>query len=75
MLFEAGIALGVKAEVTILVQVRNVRPFSDVGGMHVVHLHDGAEARQELAGRLEATGLEVDTSGTEWYGTRKFVPG
>lgn len=75
VLFEAGIALGVKPEVTILVQVGDVRPFSDVGGMHVVHLHDGAEARQELAGRLEATGLDVDTDGTDWYGAGTFAPG
>jgi predicted nucleotide-binding protein len=75
VLFEAGIALGVKPEVTILVQVGEVRPFSDVGGMHIVHLHDGAEARQELASRLEATGLDVDTDGTDWYGAGTFIEG
>ncbi|MDQ3956133.1 MAG: nucleotide-binding protein [Actinomycetota bacterium] len=74
VLFEAGVALGVKPRATVLVQVGDVRPFSDVSGMHVVHLHDGAEARQELAGRLEAIGLDVDTEGTEWYGTGRFSP-
>lgn len=75
VLFEAGIALGVKPEVTVLVQVGEIRPFSDIGGMHIVHLHDGAEARQELAGRLEAMNLAVDASGTEWYGAGRFVTG
>lgn len=74
VLFETGMALGIKPEVTILVQVGEVRPFSDVGGMHVVHLNDGPVARRELADRLEATGLAVDTSGTGWYGAGTFVP-
>lgn len=75
VLFETGMALGIKPEVTILVQVGEVRTFSDVGGMHVVHLNDGPVARRELADRLEATGLDVDTSGTGWYGAGSFVPG
>jgi predicted nucleotide-binding protein len=75
VLFETGMALGIKPEVTILVQVGEVRTFSDVGGMHVVHLNDGPVARRELADRLEATGLDVDTSGTGWYGAGTFIPG
>jgi predicted nucleotide-binding protein len=74
VLFEAGMALGVKPHVTILVQVGEVRPFSDVGGMHIVHLDDRPEARQELVGRLEATGLAVDTEGVDWYGVGTFEP-
>jgi predicted nucleotide-binding protein len=72
VLFEAGMAFGTHEGGTILVQVGELRPFSDVGGRHVIHLHDGVEARQQLAERLDAAGCDVDTSGTDWFSEGSF---
>lgn len=72
VLFEAGMAFGRHEDSTILVQVGAVREFSDIGGRHVIRLHDGAEARQQLADRLSTAGCAVDTGGTDWLGEGSF---
>jgi predicted nucleotide-binding protein len=66
VLFEAGMAFGSKPEKTVLVQVGEMRPFSDIAGRHVVHLSDSPESRQELATKLESAGCIVDLSGSDW---------
>ena len=72
VLFEAGMAMG-RCEVrTILVQVGKLRPFSDVGGRHVVRLTNSSVQRQELAMRLKNAGCTVDLSGTDWHSTGSF---
>jgi len=65
VLFEAGMAFGSHADKTVLVQVGAIRPFSDVGGRHVVHMNNSAEKRQELVAKLRASGCEVDL-GQDW---------
>lgn len=72
VLFEAGMAFGRHPDGTVLVQVGDVREFSDIGGRHVIRLHDGVEARQQLAERLEAAGCKVNTSGTDWFSEGSF---
>jgi predicted nucleotide-binding protein len=67
VLFEAGMAMGRCAERTILIEVGNLRPFSDVGGRHIIKLSNSSERRQELAQRLESAGCRVDLSGTDWH--------
>lgn len=66
VLFEAGMAFGRHPDSTVLVEVGDLRPFSDVGGRHVIRLTDRAESRKELANRLEVAGCEVDTEGEDW---------
>jgi len=72
VLFEAGMALGRKPESTVLVQVGDVRPFSDVAGRHVVHLANTPTSRQELATKLANAGCNVDTTGTDWLSVGDF---
>jgi predicted nucleotide-binding protein len=72
VLFEAGMAFGRHEVSTILVQVGTLRNFSDIGGRHVIRLHNGAEARQELADRLETAGCAIDTSGKDWFSEGNF---
>jgi len=72
VLFEAGMAFGRSPENTVLVQVGELKPFSDVAGRHVVHLSNSPSSRQELATKLANAGCNVDTSGTDWLTVGSF---
>ena len=72
VIFEAGVALGKYPERTILVQVGNLRPFSDIAGRHFIRLRNSSKSRQELAQRLQLAGCKVDLSGTDWHDAGSF---
>lgn len=76
--FEAGMAFAIAPERTILVQVGEVRGFSDVAGRHYVNLTDGDRpntgARQDLATRLATVGCETVTNGLDWLSAGDFTP-
>ena len=73
VLFEAGMAMGNFPDRTILVEIGDLRPFSDVGGRHVIRLNNSTQRRQEFAQRLKAAGLKIDLSGTTWHTEGNFV--
>lgn len=73
VLFEAGMALGRDAKRTVLVEVGEVRPFSDVAGRHAIRLTNATASRQALANRLRTAGCDVDLSGTDWHTTGDFT--
>jgi predicted nucleotide-binding protein len=66
VLFEAGMAFGYHPMSTVIVEVGELRPFSDIWGRHVVHLDNSAVSRQELASRLDLAGCDVNTDGEDW---------
>jgi len=73
VLFESGLAFGYHPDRTLLVQVGEMRPFSDVAGRHVIHLDNSAEARSDVASRLAAAGCDVDIkSSADWYSEGDF---
>jgi predicted nucleotide-binding protein len=72
VLFEAGMAFGRDPNSTILVQLGDTRPFSDVGGRHVLHLNDGPATRQEFVTKLANAGCNINTSGTDWLSAGNF---
>lgn len=72
VLFEAGLAFGRSPDRTILVEIGQLRPFSDIWGRHTVRLDNSPERRQALATRLSDAGCPVDTSGTDWYSAGNF---
>jgi hypothetical protein len=74
VLFEAGMAFGKDPNSTVLVQIGDIRPFSDVGGRHVVHLSNQPTSRQEFVTKLANAGCNVDTSGTDWLSSGDFSP-
>jgi predicted nucleotide-binding protein len=82
VLFEAGMALGRYPDRTILLQVGQLRPFSDLGGRHIVHFRGTADSRAALRGRLLLAGCAINEFGTDWltvgadyFGTERTVGG
>ena len=73
VLFEAGMAMGRDEKSTILVELGELRPFSDIGGRHVVRLDDSTQRRQDLAQRLRAAGCQVNLDGTDWHHAGDFM--
>jgi len=72
VLFEAGMAFGRNPDATVLVQIGEIRPFSDIGGRHVVNLSNATESRQELITKLANAGCNVDARGTDWHSEGDF---
>jgi predicted nucleotide-binding protein len=70
--FEAGMAIGRHEDRTVLVELGALRPFSDVGGRHVIRLNNSSQRRQELADRLRTAGCPVNLSGTDWHTAGDF---
>lgn len=73
VLFEAGMALGRDPKRTILVEIGDVRPFSDVAGRHAIRLNNNVDRRQEFANRLKTAGCAVDLSGSDWHDSGDFT--
>jgi predicted nucleotide-binding protein len=73
VLFEAGMAFGRNPDRTVLVQLGEMREFSDIGGRHVVHLSNAAESRKELSTKLKNAGCAVNEDGTDWLNEGDLV--
>lgn len=73
VLFEAGMAFGIQHDRTILVELGNLRPFSDIAGRHVVRLNNTIQRRLELIQKLRTVGCAVDDSGGDWVLTGNFT--
>lgn len=72
VLFEAGMAIGRNEKGTVLVELGELRPFSDIGGRHVLRLDDSLEKRRQLARRLETAGCAVNLDGENWCRAGRF---
>lgn len=72
VLFEAGMAMGRKPKQTILVQLGELRSFSDVHGRHVIRLSNDIEMRRSLALRLQTVGCNVNMSTDSWKEAGNF---
>ncbi len=72
VVFEAGIAMGRCEDRTIIVQIGNIRPFSDIGGRHTIIMDNTPEKRGDLAKRLNTAGCPTNTFGAEWLRAGNF---
>lgn len=72
VLFEAGLAIGRHPDKTILVTVGDVKPFSDIAGIHMVHLDNSSKMRRHLAIRLQKMGCAVELDGDDWENVGSF---
>jgi predicted nucleotide-binding protein len=74
VIFETGIAIGAYHKKSVIVQVGDVKPFTDIGGMHILRLTDHSSSRHQFVNRLKKLGCNVDTEGDHWLRTGKFTP-
>lgn len=73
VLFEAGMAFGRNPDRTILIEIGNVKRYSDVDGRHRVRLTGSPESRNDLVSRLRNAGCTVDTENkNDWLTTGNF---
>ena len=73
VLLETGRALALYRERTIIVQFGEIRPISDLAGMHVLRASDSSEFRHELANRLKTAGCAANTAGNQWLSAGDFA--
>ena len=74
VLFEAGMAMGRNPERTVIVELGQVKSFSDIHGRHVVRLDSSVAQRQALANRLQTAGCAVKQTGTDWLEAGDLTP-
>jgi predicted nucleotide-binding protein len=72
VLFEAGMAFATHPARTILVQIGELRPFSDIAGRHVIRFDGSPEHRRCLATRLETVGCAIDLQNDAWLSAGDF---
>ena len=72
VLFEAGMAMARSQDRTILVELGNLRPFSDIGGRHTIRVNNSPQLRQQLAQRLQTAGCPTNLTGTDWHTAGDF---
>ena len=74
VIFETGIAIGAHHKKTVIVQVGDVKPFTDIGGMHILRMSGSDASRNELSKRLESLGCKINTDGDHWLRAGNFTP-
>lgn len=72
--FEAGMAMGVSPDRTVIVEFGPIKHFSDISGRHTVRLDDSVAQRQALAQRLQNAGCQVDLMGPDWHTAGDLTP-
>ena len=72
VLYEAGLALGRYPDRTILVEIGQVRKFSDIDGRHLIRMDGSPTKRADLANRLKTAGCPVRLEGTDWFHAGNF---
>jgi len=60
-------------ERTVIIEIGEVRPFSDIFGRTILRFDGGASSRNELVQRLKALGCVVDITGNDWLHEGEFT--
>ncbi|MGW0899511.1 TIR domain-containing protein, partial [Streptomyces goshikiensis] len=71
--YEAGIADALDPDHLILVELGDVRPFSDAAGRHAVRFDGSEGSRNRLRNALMAVGLKINDKGGDWLHVGTFT--
>jgi predicted nucleotide-binding protein len=78
VLFEAGMSWALFPKRTVFVKVGEVRPFSDLSGVHMQDLDGTLDRRRQLAMRLKKAGCEITnldtTTAWQYEGDFSYTP-
>jgi predicted nucleotide-binding protein len=66
VILEAGLAMGLNPERTILVEIGPIRRATDFEGLNTVRLTNASPARAALRSRLRTAGCDLAAEGTDW---------
>jgi len=73
VLFELGLAMMAYPDSTVIVEVGNLRPLSDLAGLNVIRFDGSASAIRKVLNRLEVAGCAVDYSAVDWLDPDRFA--
>jgi hypothetical protein len=68
-------AFGSHPTSVVLVSVGDIKPFTDIDGLHVTRLNNSVGKRQEVATKLRNAGCDVEVGGTDWHEAGDFEAG
>ena len=72
VLIEMGMALAVQPRRTVIVEIGDLRPASDVAGRNMIRFDGQVGSLQAIARRLQVIGCQVNLGGTDWLDTKPF---
>ena len=74
VIFEAGAAMAINPDRTILVSFGNSYVWTDISGRHLLKMDNTPEKRTSLCGRLRTAGCNFNTDGkTRWLSAGDFT--
>lgn len=75
VIYEAGLAMGMKSKNTVLVEFGNLRHFSDIEGFNVIRLNNSESTRDALINRLNIAGMHIklSTRSRKWKTVGDFL--
>jgi predicted nucleotide-binding protein len=73
VLFELGLAMMAYPDNTVIVEVGQMRPLSDLAGLNVIRFDGSEMAIRKVLHRLEIAGCAVDLSAQDWLDPNRFA--
>ena len=72
VLFEAGIALGLQPERTVIIEIGRLRPIVEMAGLDVIRFDGTVESLNRIVSRITIAGCTPNTRGSDWLDVSRF---
>jgi predicted nucleotide-binding protein len=73
VLIELGMALNGCPDRTIVIEIGQLRPVVDLGGLNVIRFDSSKGSLGKVVQRLRLAGCDVDDRGSDWHAERRFA--